>query len=277
MLGYIARPWRGFISKCIQTCSPVEVSPSINTKSSSKAAFLGDANFPESALEYYRDGRQVLVQDLYERYSALAFTMPSDRSVAILGLQKRLARAFQTQAEFGLLAIYFARGLLWQRQGVKPMKPIVWPGGRRVPSWSWFSKEGPIKYMNLQFEKIDWETKGLRSPFQHQTVASFKKLSNPLENGKLTALGGRARKLQLTKLEMLTRISFDAKEEFDVADLRCVVVGRDKASNDVGRLKQHVLIVHPLDGLEKGAYERVGVASLVLAHMGDEGGWIVIR
>ncbi|KAI1080445.1 heterokaryon incompatibility protein-domain-containing protein [Whalleya microplaca] len=76
------------------------------------AAFYGDANFPESALKCCRDGRQVLVQDLYERYSGLAFTNRSDRFVAILGLQNRLARALRTKAAFGFFAIYFARGLL---------------------------------------------------------------------------------------------------------------------------------------------------------------------
>ncbi|RYO80485.1 hypothetical protein DL766_007370 [Monosporascus sp. MC13-8B] len=243
----------------------------------SKAAFLGDANFPESALEYYRDGRQVLVQDLYERYSALAFTTASDRSVAILGLQKRLERAFQTQAAFGLFAVYFGRGLLWQRRGIKPMRRIAWPPGRRVPSWSWFSKEGPIKYMSLQFEKIDWAAKQFRSPFQRQAAVGFKKPSDAREDRDLTALRGRARILRLTKLEMLVGIRFDAEEEFDIDRLRCVVIGRDKADHGTDDPKQHVLVVHPLDSLEKGAYERVGVASLRPEHVGDEGPWIIIR
>ncbi|RYP92950.1 hypothetical protein DL770_000931 [Monosporascus sp. CRB-9-2] len=228
----------------------------------SKVAFLGDANFPESALEYYRDGRQVLVQDLYERYSGLAFTMAIDRSVAILGLQKRLERAFQTQAAFGLFAVYFGRGLLWQRRDIQPMKRIAWPGGRRVPSWSWFSKEGPIKYMSLQFEKIDWATKEFRSPFQRQTAVGLKKPSDAREDRDITALRGRARKLHLTKLEMLVRIRFDSEEEFDIDRLRCVVIGRDKIDHGTDDPKQHVLVVQPLDALEKRCYERVGVASL---------------
>jgi hypothetical protein len=106
---------------------------------SSMAALLGDANFPKSALEYYRDGRQLLIQDLYERYSGLAFTKYAYRAVAILGLQKRLARAFRTQAAYGFFAVYFARGLLWKRSDCRRMKRIIQPTGRRVPSWSWFS------------------------------------------------------------------------------------------------------------------------------------------
>ncbi len=126
--------------------------------SSWRAAFLGDANFPKSALEYYRDGRQVLIQDLYERYSNLVFTRPSDRAVAILGLQERLARAFRTQAAYGFFAAYFARGLLWKRRDARHMTRITQSAGRRVPSWSWLSKVGAIKYMDLKFKEISWAT-----------------------------------------------------------------------------------------------------------------------
>lgn len=240
--------------------------------SSSKTAFLGDANFPKSALEYYRDGRQVLIQDLYERYSGLAFTRPSDRAVAILGLQKRLAEAFKSKAMFGLFATYFARGLLWRRRD-KRMGRIAWPSGRHVPSWSWFSKEGPIKYMNLQFEKIEWATKEFKSPFQRHPTATFEYPIEAHKDENFGIIQGRARKVNLTKLEMLVRIVFDAEEEFDVENLRCVVIGRDKRDNGVDEPKQHVLVVHPLNEI---AYERVGVASLRPAHLGDGGPWIAI-
>ncbi|KAI8966787.1 hypothetical protein F5Y11DRAFT_361831 [Daldinia sp. FL1419] len=239
----------------------------------SKTAFLGDSNFPKSALEYYRDGRQVLIQDLYERYSGLAFTKPSDRAVAILGLQKRLAEAFRSQAVFGFFDIYFARGLLWKRGDNKLMRRITWPSGLHAPSWSWFSKEGPIKYMNLQFEKIEWATKDFKSPFRRHPSVTFE---HPLETQGVEGLGiidGWARKLNLTKLDMLVRITFDTKEEFNVENLRCVVIGRDKEDNGMDELKQHVLVVHPLN---ETTYERVGVASLRPEHLGDDGSWITI-
>ncbi|KAG8418424.1 hypothetical protein J3458_005839 [Metarhizium acridum] len=43
------------------------------------ASFLADANFPKFALQYYRDGRQMSIQDLFERYSRQAFTDKPDR------------------------------------------------------------------------------------------------------------------------------------------------------------------------------------------------------
>ncbi|KAI1761141.1 hypothetical protein GGR53DRAFT_522602 [Hypoxylon sp. FL1150] len=242
----------------------------------SKSGFLGDANFPESALKHYRDGRQVLVQDLYERYSELAFTEPSDRSMAILGLQKRLKEAFKTKVAFGLLDTYFARGLLWKRRGMRMMKRIDWRDGRPVPSWSWLSKEGSIKYMDLQYSKVDWATEEYSNPISRQATTIGFKPSDGQDDKDLPPLRGRARRLLGEEFDMRTRTTFDASEEFDFKKLRCVVVGRDNINNGTEELKQHVLIIYPFDGLRKEKYERVGVASLKEEHVGEEDAWVTI-
>ncbi|KAF3025516.1 hypothetical protein E8E14_008557 [Neopestalotiopsis sp. 37M] len=78
----------------------------------SMAAFMGDSDFPTSALRYFKGGRILLLQRLYEMYSKRAFTKPTDRSVALLGLEKRLARTFQTKAQYGIVEEYMERGLL---------------------------------------------------------------------------------------------------------------------------------------------------------------------
>ncbi len=246
--------------------------------SSSKAALLGDANFPKSALEYYRDGRQVLIQDLFERYTGLAFTKPSDRPVAILGLQKRLARAFRTQAAYGCFAVYFARGILWKRRDDRRMTRIVLPAGRRVPSWSWFSKEGPINYMELKFKEIDWATRDFENPFTGPLAADPEKSSGLGGGGDLATLRGLARRMTMTKWDMLNYIIFDEEGEFKIEDLRCVVIGRDKVESGVQNPKQHVLIIqHVRSALDADIYERVGVASLRPVHVGSEGSWVRIR
>ncbi|CAN9136397.1 unnamed protein product [Alternaria alternata] len=138
-------------------------------KNPKATALLGDANFPTFAVSHYKDGRQLLIQDLYERYSSLAFTMPADRSIAILGLQKRLSRAFNTRAAHGLFDAYFARGLLWKRRYWQRMEHIAQPPGRQVPSWSSLSKHGSIQYMDatneLRFEKVSWATDDFQNPF----------------------------------------------------------------------------------------------------------------
>lgn len=247
---------------------------------------LGDANFPKSALEYYRDGRQVHIQDLYERYSGLAFTKSSDQPVAILGLQERLAKAFKTQAVYGCFKVYFSGGLLWTRRDDKRMKHISLPAGRIVPSWPLFSKEGPIKYMWLKFKEIDWATTAdFESPVDRALVPEAGK-SSKLGLGKdLESLCGLARPITVTKWEKLNYIIFDEEGDFEIDDLRCVVIGRDKISSGGSKTesgednsKFHVLIIQKARStLGVDIYERVGVASLRWANVGRDGSWVRIR
>ncbi|KAJ6286663.1 hypothetical protein J3E71DRAFT_388342 [Bipolaris maydis] len=234
----------------------------------SKVALLGDANFPNAAVEHYRDGRQLLIQDLYERYSGLAFTKPADRSVAILGLQERLARTFRTRAAYGLFEEYFARGLLWKRRDLTRMKRIGQPPGRRVPSWSSLSIEGGIQYMDatteLRFKEIDWAVDNFKNPFS--VVGGIESAS----------FLGFARKINLSKYDTLVTIVFDDSEEFAVEELRCVVIGRDKMGDGKFDLKCHVLVIHQSRNASRDLiYERVGVASLEPAVITSEGSWIL--
>jgi hypothetical protein len=229
-------------------------------------------------LKYYQDGRQVLIQDLYERYSRLAFTRPSDRPVAILGLQERLARAFRAQAAYGCFEVYFARGILWKRRDDRRMTRIVLPAGRRVPSWSWFSKEGTIKYMELKFNEIDWATGDFENPFARQLAAEPEKSSGLGGDGDLATLCGLARRMTMTEWDMLNYIIFDDEGEFKIDDLRCLVIGRDKVESGVENSKYHVLIIQRVESdLRADIYERVGVASLKPVYVESEGSWVRIR
>ncbi|PVH93374.1 HET-domain-containing protein [Periconia macrospinosa] len=235
----------------------------------SKVALLGDANFPNAAIGHYRDGRQLLIQDLYERYSGLAFSKDADRSVAILGLEARLARTFRTKAAYGLFEGYFARGLLWKRRDWTHLERITQPGGRRVPSWSSLSRKGGIQYMDatteLRFKEIDWAIDDFRNPFS---------VSDGIESASFLGL---ARKINISKYEMLVIISFDDNEEFAVKDLRCVVIGRDKPGKGKVDLKHHVLIIHEARNVAgNGIFERVGVASLRPEVVASEGSWVTI-
>ncbi|EFQ30167.1 heterokaryon incompatibility protein [Colletotrichum graminicola M1.001] len=246
----------------------------------SKAAFLGDANFPRSALEYYRDGRQLLIQDLYERYSALAFTKASDRAVAILGLQERLARAFKTQAAHGTFESYFARSILWRRDHhLVEMTPIAQPAGRRVPSWSWFSKSGRIQYMNLTFEKTKWMNDDFRSPFTSQSDNTVPgQISRPACPDTSSILRGFARRMEMDEGTLASQVVFDMKNTHEAKDFRAVQIGRDKdEGNSLDAPKVHVLVIckassDPIDRM----YKRVGVASLSPEQVLEEGVWVDI-
>ncbi|KAH7305851.1 hypothetical protein B0I35DRAFT_492482 [Stachybotrys elegans] len=242
----------------------------------SKAAFLGDSNFPSTALAYYRDGRQILIQDLYERYSTLAFTRWSDRAVAILGLQKRLARAFKSQAAYGFFAIYFPRGLLWRSGHIRGMRRIQQPEGRYVPTWSWLSKEGPIRYMDLEFEQINWAKEEFISPFDQKQVTDADKPS--ISKPDRTVLWGLARRLRIPRVEMKPIIHLDTEEDVDLDELRCVIIGRDKRQHADENIQVHALIISTF-GItsEPLTYFRAGVASLKEKDIEDGGSWVEIR
>ena len=227
---------------------------------SPKARLLGDANFPRFALQYYRDGRQLLVQDLFERYSSLAFTKPTDRAVALLGLQNRMAAAFGTRAAYGLFSAYFPRGLLWRRgDGDSRMTPITWPPGHPVPSWSWLSKAGPIKYPELEFAKIEWASGNFVNPLRRREEERH-------EN--VVVLRGKATSLSLEEDER-GRITFDTRDDYDLDQLCCVVIGRDKLNSSGAEPNAYAPIIHPKSGSDNQEYERVGVASVKTFHIGD--------
>ncbi|KAI0117673.1 hypothetical protein GGR51DRAFT_545666 [Nemania sp. FL0031] len=240
----------------------------------SKAALLGDPRFPRSTLAYYRDGRQMLVQDLYERYSGLAFSKEWDRPMAILGLETRLARAFNTQAAHGFFALYFARLLLWKRRNSRWMTRIKQrPGSSHVPTWSWLSKVGAIKYLDLKFQETHWEVSDFKNPFERPTSPS-----GATNTGKtIDAFQGLARRLTMRQLDMLVSVIFDEKQDFNMDELRCVFIGRDKIENELKDIKHHVLVIHRIGVPGKAIYERVGVASLKPEHVAGEGSWVEIR
>ncbi|KAK8079700.1 hypothetical protein PG997_007518 [Apiospora hydei] len=260
-------------------CGSAVYCETLSKLQNTKSRFIGDANFPNFAMEYYRDGRQVLVQDLYERYSGLQFiTMPTDRAIAILGLQERLARAFRTKAAYGMFSVYFARGLLWRRASVEPMTRIAWPPAHYVPTWSWLSKLGPIKYLPLEFEKVEWSLDdGFENPLKwlgksrRVGVGPWDK-TKPRDE---VVLHGSVRKLLTLKGDHM-RVKFDTEESDGLEGLHCMVVGRDKAGTFEDEAKHYVLVVYPLEGVNNGTFGRVGIATLRECHLGYEKRWVNI-
>ncbi|KAI0411895.1 hypothetical protein F5X98DRAFT_383183 [Xylaria grammica] len=238
-----------------------------------KAALVGDARFPNSALEYYRDGRQILIQDLYEGYSRLAFTDYWDRPVAILGLQERLARALGTRGAYGVFAEYFARLLLWKRCNDGPMKRLSqlpeskWLLGAHhdAPTWSWFSKVGAIKYITLEFQTIQWERADFKNPFE----------SSENQSRCIKTFRAKVRKISLSQDEVPRYIILDEDQDVVVNDLRCVVIGRGRFRDSTPGVRDHVLIIRNVVGSDR--YERIGVASLNLEPVAGEGSWVTIE
>lgn len=123
---------------------------------SSKSLFLSDPKFPETLKDRSESARIDLFQTLFARYSRLGITKSTDRSVAISGLEKRLADTFRTQSMHGVFEKYLHRSLLWKRSEDTRMKQILYATDKRIPSWSWMAYEGPIKYVPIPFGRVEW-------------------------------------------------------------------------------------------------------------------------
>ncbi|KAK4097370.1 hypothetical protein N658DRAFT_527113 [Parathielavia hyrcaniae] len=215
------------------------------------AALLGDPNFPEVAilsrtLSHSREtsfGERILYfQDLYQTYSRLAFTEWADRAVALEGLEQRLSHGFKARGRLGILAnaafppgrspSLFYRSLLWHRGVDEPtLTRISFPPGRqKPPTWSWMAYRGGIDYLDVPFNRTEWETsEGVRSPWQpsHARTASH----GHMHVDEVIELRATARAFTKTwGVEDGVRIIYDVAGMSDgsVSGVMCVVMGRAK-------------------------------------------------
>ncbi|KAG4260105.1 serine/threonine protein kinase [Fusarium proliferatum] len=236
-----------------------------------RAALTSDANFPSSVLKFYRDGRQMLIQDLHERYTRLNLTVSTDRSVAILGLETRLARALETQTAYGLFDTYFARGLLWKRGQESSMPIIPYQEDKRVPSWSWFHRKGVIEYMDLKYDRVDWMSGNFNNPFTTQQHGGSRQQATSETPKCSHVLKAKAKSIKTDDTSLSEHIVFD-DEKFDLDKVKCVTIGSDK----IGGGRIHVLLITVFGAPEENKYKRVGVMSLRPTSVDGEGLWVDI-
>jgi hypothetical protein len=262
----------------LQTTTVLDVDVMLTIAASSKSAFLADPEFPKSALEYFKGGRIILFQSLYTMYSKLAFSKPTDRSVALLGLEQRLAREFKTKGDFGILEEYLERSLLWQReQHGRMLSRIQYPDDRRVPSWSWMAYFGAITYMDIPFEQIDWTKDNIRSPFGAESRCQS---GGGRSTRAATTLVALARKMNIGTLELLKRVVFDTdSQDSDYNSLWCVTVGKDKTGDEEVARAHYVLVTKSLSlGGSRDFHQRVGVGRLLNSHISSSGGrWVQVE
>lgn len=236
------------------------------------AAFLGDSDFPTSALPYFKGARIILFHQLYQMYSKLAFTVPTDRSVALIGLEKRLSRTFDTRVEYGIVEKYMERDLLWRRDRKGDMLTrIDYPSARRVPSWSWMAYSGEIEYLPVPFDETEW---------------CRENINRPLDGGSMRqaeASGGAelrvaVNSMTMSGIDVRARIFRDNEDDkVDEPSLGCVIIGRGKAGRETEDGQIHyVLVVRPLGTANH--YERVGVGCLFARHIREQPRrWVTLR
>lgn len=232
---------------------------------SPKAAFFGDSNFPKSALQYYKAGRIIFFQNLFERYSSLNFTHSTDRSVAIAGLEKRLIRTLDTKGGFGVLDLFLGRSLLWSRTSHGFLERVTYPANRSVPSWSWMACDGAITFLAPPMEGVIWtKDKEYESPFTTDSAAQGRNHWQTNGSGRTYALAAKARKLRVGSSGILGGIVFD-RRDCTLEDLRCVVIG--KTRQDAAQRDWYVLVIERMGPPGSSRYTRVGVGRLLEEHI----------
>ncbi|KAL1877486.1 hypothetical protein Daus18300_002473 [Diaporthe australafricana] len=219
-----------------------------------QSQFLGDSNFPSLGLQFYKDERIRLVQYLYRKYSDLNLSEKSDRSKAIIGLQTRIARQFDSGAQYGVLWKWLERTILWYAESPGPLDKIKYNSDSSVPSWSWMAYYVRIGFLEIPFHGVEW-TGNIKTP----TVSDS---DHKRWDGRLQV---EASDLVITRSELVKKALLDGQNHESAKTCwSCVVVGKGKAPTEGNEVEYYVLLIRPVESKESdGLYIRVGVASLL--------------
>jgi len=218
----------------------------------SKSLFLSDPKFPKTLRDRSESSKIDLFQTLFANYSRLGITKSADRTIAISGLEKRLAFTFRTQGRHGVFKNYLHRSLLWERSEDTRMKRILYPTDRRVPSWSWMAYEGVIDYVDIPFNRVEWhKAVQIRGDVLEARVREFRSLQLEQKDGKCVIQDGTASSGKWW-------LKYDGEDSVDLQTLQVAVIGRENGQSGDGR-RYYILVVKPrcLEGFR--TFERVAV------------------
>ncbi|KAJ4305479.1 hypothetical protein N0V90_001010 [Kalmusia sp. IMI 367209] len=223
---------------------------------SRRISLLSDAHFPQSIELYDKEAKIQLIQTLYERYSHMWLSYSFDgtkRPFAIRALEQRLIRTLQTVGEYGVLDCYLHQCLLWQRSGDSLTRIAISSSRDRIPSWSWMTYEGGIKYMDVSFDKVLWNT-DLMSPFTSAVLDAPKESKE--EQLPLYILT-RIKKIGKSQDDKDIRMILDEPSRKFTAPIECVIIGSRKESNPEEETWLHyVLLVTQVSEDVTDVYER---------------------
>ncbi|KAI1383464.1 HET-domain-containing protein [Hypoxylon trugodes] len=228
-----------------------------------KSSFLSDPKFPYSAIQFYEGMRIKFFQCLYSRYSTLDFSHEVDRSVAMFGIERRLAKTYGVPG-YGILGgNYLYQSLLWQAMDAnKPLRKINYKDGNKPPSWSWMAVTGPIKYMDAPKDTMVWDYT-IKSPLKDQSVRAD--IANlPLKDPLISDFMVQARDIKLSKEIDTQCFIYDRPEYKDnklvEEKLKCVIIGCEKKESGDLPSNWYTLLIIPTG--TTGDYERIGVAHM---------------
>lgn len=223
-----------------------------NPHCSRKASFLGDANFPHTVESYVKGMKIEFFQNIYGLYSNLALSFPSDRPIAIQGLERRLTRTLRTTGGHGVFDCYLHRSLLWCRAG-QSLERIHGVHRESAPSWSWMAYYGAIRYLKVPFGAVTWN-QNIVSPFK--TDASL-----PMQSEGATSMSIRAEAWDVLDFEG-AEMYMDESTFKSNCQVKGIVVGTEKIERETQSKLCYVLLIVSVDNETANVYERVGVGVL---------------
>ncbi|PSN59278.1 hypothetical protein BS50DRAFT_658854, partial [Corynespora cassiicola Philippines] len=217
-----------------------------------KTYFNLDPNFPTRLLESGTRRTTEFIQFLFEDYSKRGLTEKTDRCVAISGLEARISNAIGHKSRYGTFEKYLHRNLLWHTSDTR-IERIAY-NDRQVPSWSWMSNSGGIKFINVPFGEVDW-VGNLRFDKERDIalvagVGKFRDCRTEPDGNQHTVLdsNGKGRGW----------IQYDIRDDAALYEKRCIVIGRKvPSSRNTSNIQEYyILVVKPTS--VDGEYERVG-------------------
>jgi hypothetical protein len=207
-----------------------------------------DPDFPSRLLETGDERTVNFISFLFQDYSKRVLTFPTDRHVAISGLEDRIARALECQSRYGIFQRYLHRNLLWQPSDDK-MERIAYKS-QDVPSWSWMAYNGGIEFMDIPFSEVSWiNNLGFDKERESALIAHV----GNFRNCTIKPEGDHYAVLNLFKRKR-GQIQYDVENGEELGKEKCVVVGRTE-SRDVE--EYYILVVVPTT--VAGEYRRVGI------------------
>jgi len=208
--------------------------------------FMLDPNFPDRLFQSGKGRTINCISFLFEEYSKRRLTVPTDRSVAISGLEDRIAGVLKCQSRYGIFQMYLHRNLLWHASNDK-VKEIAYD--HHVPSWSWMAYSGGIQFMDIPLGEADWvDHLQFDEECDHAITANlgtFQNCTMELDGARYAVLSSGAER---------GWIQYDVEGGKDLCKEQCVVVGRRSNS---GIAEYYVLVVRSTS--VDGEYRRIGV------------------
>ncbi|KAH8896977.1 hypothetical protein GQ53DRAFT_680702 [Thozetella sp. PMI_491] len=236
------------------------------------ASFLGDPNFPSKlSKDTTTRGEKILnYQKLFRQYSQRGLTRPSDRPIAIAGLEKRILQNLRCPGGYGVFddgKSHLQHTLLWRRDAEVQSLVRIDELKHSIPSWSWMAYSGAIDYLDGPAGLMKWITDDIRSPWNISNGETWH-TSDGREKSFLTAKVRDFTTVIDGTTDSVVVYDIPGTVQMNAGPVKCVLLGRENSSmKSLGETRHYVMIVARKDvssSAEKQdlVYKRVGVGSM---------------